>query len=235
MIGFLLPCKCFIVRQILLCRTDPPGRFQATSLTWVAPPIYPPAANLPIYWQYFWKRSSFVLELKAQENKGKVLVIKAFQYLITEGSLCLILGAHIVLMMNNSNQDDKILSVTSGSSNSSRPPVILFKMVDEQKSQFISCKQPMSQFVEQQQIRMLFLYPTSWNVSICSFKGLWGFMLVTSGKLSLRTRGNTHKRSHTRLSHVPASFRNQFSLNYLAPIPDKSGLVALNVCLISCC
>lgn len=72
------------------------------------------------------------------------------------------------------------------------------------------------------------------NVSICSLKGLWGFTLVTSGKLSLGTRGNIHERSHTRLTRVPASFRNQFSLIYLAPIPHKSGLVALNTCLISC-
>lgn len=75
---------------------------------------------------------------------------------ITEGNPCLTLGAHILLIMvkNVSNGDHKIPNVTSGSSNTSRPPVIVFKMVDEQKSQFVSCKQPVAQFVEQQQIRM---------------------------------------------------------------------------------
>lgn len=57
-------------------------------------------------------------------------------------------------------------------------------------------------------------------------------MLVTSGKLSLGTRGNTYKRSHTGLSRVPASFRNQFSLNYLAPIPNKVASLHLT-CVLS--
>lgn len=52
---------------------------------------------------------------------------------------------------------------------------------------------------------------------------------MTSGKLSLETRGNIHDGSHTLLSRVPASFRNQFGLIYLASIPDKGGLVAFNV------
>lgn len=145
---------------------------------------------------------------------------------ITEGNLCLTLRAHIKLMMvkNISNQDHK--SVASGSSNTFRPPVILFKTVKKPSSS------PANNPWNSNQSGCVFLHPTSWNVSICSFKGLWGFVLVTSGKLSLGTRGNTHKRSPTRLSR---SFRNQFNLNYLAPIPDKSGLVALNVCLISCC
>lgn len=73
---------------------------------------------------------------------------------MTEGNLCLTLEAHIVLMMvkNINNQDHKVLGVTSGSSNTSRPPVMLFKMVNEQKSQFVSSK--LAQFVEQKQIRI---------------------------------------------------------------------------------
>lgn len=65
-------------------------------------------------------------------------------------------GASFVLMMvkNILNQDHKILSVTSGSSNTSRPPVIFFKLVDKWKSRFVSCKQSVAQFVEQQQIQM---------------------------------------------------------------------------------
>lgn len=40
------------------------------------------------------------------------------------------------------------------------------------------------------------------NVSICSFKGIWGFKQVTSGKLSVGTRGNIHQRNtHLNLLH----------------------------------
>lgn len=70
------------------------------------------------------------------------------------------------------------------------------------------------------------------NVSICSFKGIWGFLTGDKWKTAC---GNKREYSPEKHTLKPASFRNQLGLIYQASIPNKGGLVALNKCPISCC
>ena len=142
--GFLLSCKRSHWQTLSPCT----GANEVSPGSFETPPSSSPAANLLIYCQSFCKRSISAHKLQPQTNAWSTTLrhprtsFKHFWGKSILGSG----GLFLFMLVKN--------SVTSGFSNRPRLPIIHFKMVNEQKSQFVFYKQPMSHFVEQQQIRM---------------------------------------------------------------------------------